>query len=223
VLDIGCAHSGLLDERLSTGTVLHARLAGVTSGLLGVDIDAASVDKLRAGGSNSLLVADISENVGPVLAELEKSLGGCDIVLCGELLEHLTSPGMLLKGCHRIAAQYGATLLVTVPNAFCIRRVMYHCKGVELVHPDHKYYFSWKTIETLLIQSDFEPTDRLFYSDEVATPQRYFGRGRLKEFLWHHLTGVVLRKMPQLALGVIVKARPKDDRQVKLQIGAGTK
>jgi hypothetical protein len=74
---------------------------------------------------------------------------GVGVVVCGEVLEHLSNPGWFLD---RLRAAYpGVPVIVTVPNAFTeagARRVM--AAGVENVNEDHVAWYSYKTLSTLL-------------------------------------------------------------------------
>ena len=53
VLHLGCVDSGLLEERLSCGNLLHAALAKASRDLWGIDLDAAGL-QTRIGASSLL-------------------------------------------------------------------------------------------------------------------------------------------------------------------------
>jgi SAM-dependent methyltransferase len=72
-----------------------------------------------------------------------------DIVIAGEIVEHLHRPGDALDGMRRKLAP-GGRLLITVPNAFCLRRMIRIPFGWEMVHEDHVAYYSHRTLTRLL-------------------------------------------------------------------------
>jgi SAM-dependent methyltransferase len=103
VLDVGVvAHDANIagDDKW-----LHKHLAKAARTCLGVDILEAEVEKLRAHGFN-VICTDI------VAHQLEQKF---DLVVCGEVLEHVDAPGLLLSSCAKMLRPSGR-LVVTVPN-----------------------------------------------------------------------------------------------------------
>jgi hypothetical protein len=45
-------------------------------------------------------------------------------------------------------------LIVSVPNAFSTTNILNMLKGMEFVHPDHNYYFSYVTFNNILKKSN---------------------------------------------------------------------
>ena len=73
---------------------------------------------------------------------------GVELVVCGEVLEHLSNPGLFLTG---LKATYAAPVVFTVPNAFCTSGAEWLLKrGRENVNNDHVCYYSYTTIKELL-------------------------------------------------------------------------
>jgi SAM-dependent methyltransferase len=203
VLDVGCAGAGCFAQRSQCGTALHPCLVRVARNVLGVDVDAAALDMLRRAGCDQVIEADLTDAATAVIAEIEKRMNACDVVLCGEVLEHVCNPGDLLAGVRQVARHFNAEVIVTVPNAFCFRAVLWVMAGVESVHPDHKCYYSWQTIQSLMQRSGFEIVRVLFYADEVRGKARRVAMGLAKQLL--HTA--VVRLAPQFGQGLIVIAR----------------
>ncbi|MGO9056955.1 MAG: methyltransferase domain-containing protein [Candidatus Binataceae bacterium] len=200
VVDVGCVDSGLLEERASSGELMHQAIAGVAKAILGVDIDLQGIERLRQLGFTNVIAADLSVSSETVMRETERLMKGCDVIACGELLEHVPNAGSLLKGIGEIARAFDSAAIITVPNAFSIRSILAVLAGTEIVHPDHKYYFSWRTLKSLLEQSGLEIVETHFYADNrgSASPTDFF-----KAVL--NRTVVPLR--PQLGEGIAIKAR----------------
>ncbi|HET9624036.1 MAG TPA: methyltransferase domain-containing protein [Kofleriaceae bacterium] len=144
VLHLGCVDHPFLAERLAAGTLLHAAIAEVASELWGVDLDAAGLETLRAANFTHLHAADIEHLANDARFDVR-----FDVIVAGEIVEHLTSPGAFLRQVPRLLAP-GGKLLVTVPSAQSIRLAANALRGVEVVHPDHKAYFSPHTLTALL-------------------------------------------------------------------------
>lgn len=146
VLHVGCVDAGLLHERFARGELMHQKLAAVASELWGVDVDADGIAFLAAQGFGNLLAGDICE------PETLRQL--CDrpfdLIIASEVVEHLENPGAFLRSARQIMRPGVTELIVTIPNAFGVNTLLWMLRGVELVHPDHNYWFSYHTASTLL-------------------------------------------------------------------------
>lgn len=156
VLHLGCADYPLTEQRIRTGQLLHDRITRVASRCLGVDLDAQALEILRRNGFDNVVVGD-AERLG------ELSVGRFDIVLAGEMIEHVNNPGLFLASCREVLKPNGHLVITTI-NAFCLRRMLRIPFGVESVHADHTYYFSHSTLATLTRRFGFAPEARYGYS-----------------------------------------------------------
>jgi hypothetical protein len=94
---------------------------------------------------------------------------GVDLVLAGEILEHLSNPGWLLT---RLKAAYPSTpLLVTVPNAFTFIQPPYLKKGIENVNIDHVAWYSYTTLTTLLARHGYVPAEFCWYNGKPGVAE----------------------------------------------------
>jgi 2-polyprenyl-3-methyl-5-hydroxy-6-metoxy-1,4-benzoquinol methylase len=73
-----------------------------------------------------------------VIREAERLMKGCDIIACGEVLEHVPNAGSLLGGIGEVVRAFDAAVMITVPNAFLFRSILAVMAGTEIVHPNHK-------------------------------------------------------------------------------------
>ncbi len=199
VVDVGCVDSGLLEERANTGELMHQEIARVAKAILGVDTDRQGIERLRQLGFSNVLAADLSVTSDTVIRETRRSMNGCDIIACGEVLEHAPNAGALLKGIGDIARVFDAAAIITVPNAFSIRSILNVLAGTEIVHPDHKYYFSWWTLKSLVEQSGMEIVETHFYADNR-------GAAASSDFFKALLNRTVVPLRPQFGEGIAIKA-----------------
>jgi len=93
------------------------------------------------------------------------------LVICGEILEHLSNPGFFLKN---LKALYSAQAKIfSVPNAFCETGMAWMRGGRENVNDDHVAYYSYKTLTTLFSRYEYNVIEWYWYK----------GRPRLAEGL----------------------------------------
>jgi SAM-dependent methyltransferase len=144
VIDLGFVDEGQMDSKRSRGSWLHEALAADASELVGVDADADGVEHAHALGYEAY-AADV-ENKGEV-ADL--GLEPAEVVVAGELVEHLDRPGDFLEAVKPLVARDGV-LVLTTPNAHSLTNVLGALAGRELVNPDHVAWLSWRTLATLL-------------------------------------------------------------------------
>lgn len=167
VLHLGCVDHPFLHERLASGDLLHAAIDDVAAELWGVDLDRSGIETLRAAGFANLYEADIEQ------LESAAIISRFDVIVAGEIVEHLTSPGAFLRQVPRLLAP-GGRLLVTVPSAQSIRLAANALRGVEVVHPDHKAYFSPHTLTELLASSALTVVDlRPYWVKPRRSPALY--------------------------------------------------
>ncbi len=186
VLHLGCVDSGLLRERFAQHDLMHQKLAVVASELWGVDIDAEGIAFLRSQGFDHLVVGDICR-----LDELEELRGvDWDLIVASEVVEHLQNPGQFLDSVKKLMIPSRTELIVTVPNAFRVDTLLWLLRGIEYIHPDHNYWFSYQTVTNLFRKNGFEIQQLYVYSFQLynlfpskfkrisrpATPEMVSGR-----------------------------------------------
>jgi SAM-dependent methyltransferase len=149
VAHLGCADSPYTAQLLASGGLLHPRLARVAR-VTGIDVDGPALELMRqALPQERLLNLDVSTGGS------ESERGRYELVIAGEVLEHVPDADAFLRGCGSLLAP-GGTLCVTVPNACCPKIGLRALAGRESVHPDHRVYFGPRTLERTLAGAGFE-------------------------------------------------------------------
>ncbi|MBA2670058.1 MAG: class I SAM-dependent methyltransferase [Gemmatimonadetes bacterium] len=143
VLHLGFVGHPNLQRHLEGTYWLHRRLVEVASEVVGVDSAEHDVARLQAHEDLGTMLYGDAERLD------ELDLKPFDLVIAGEILEHLHRPGDALDGMRRKLAP-GGRLLITVPNAYCLRRMIRIPFGWEMVHHDHVAYYSHRTLTRLL-------------------------------------------------------------------------
>lgn len=86
---------------------------------------------------------------------------GVELVVCGEVLEHLSNPGRFLLALYNT---YPVPVALTVPNAFAIAGQQWLMKrGRENVNRDHVCYYSYTTLKQLLWRARYEVKQHYWY------------------------------------------------------------
>jgi SAM-dependent methyltransferase len=194
VLHLGCTNYPYTDEAINANMLLHFELESIASDVYGFDFDDRGLRILQEHGSKNLFQADL-EKLEDVNCD-EKF----EVIVAGEMIEHLNNPGLFLQGVKRFMDE-GTRLIITTINAYCAMRfAVYGLRGrggiAEPVHPDHVAYYSYSTLNLLLKRNNFEVSEFLFY--DVGTEHRPHGSK-----LHNMVNDIAVRISPQLADGII--------------------
>lgn len=198
VLHLGCTNWPYGEKALADGSLLHVQLAGVTRELHGLDADAEGLARLAQRGIPHLHRGDL-EALDATPFDV-----AFDVIVAGEVIEHLSNPGRFLEGVRRLM-QPSTTLIITTVNAYCgFRGVLYALRsrgGIrEPVHPDHVAYYSYATLTGLVKRAGFTVSNVLFY--DIGAEHRPYDRAYV---LW--INDALVWMAPHLADGVIVECR----------------
>ena len=146
VLDLGAMDETAYAHKRGQGTWLHERIAAVAKRVVGVDNAAAVPEAGLVTAANARIVRGDIADLSPVLAALDFRP---QVVVAGELIEHLANPLAFLSGLARTPALAGTTLLISTPNATAIHNVAVGMLSRESTHRDHLCVLSYKTLCTL--------------------------------------------------------------------------
>ncbi len=202
---VGFVDAGYQEMQAEAGTWLHAHLAETATHLVGIDLDDDGVARAVAEGYEAH-VADCRDPDAVDALGLEPA----EVVVAGEVIEHLDDPGSFLDGLHRLVAP-GGTLVLTTPNASGLLNGFAAMAGAEINHPDHVILFSWRTLTNLMGRHGWEVVETATFVPAVkAAPgsglrQRVLGlAGRFVLWLERTIGGLWA---PFVADGLIVVAR----------------
>jgi SAM-dependent methyltransferase len=152
VLHVGCSDFPITQQRLTQNTLLHHRLQESAKGLIGIDLSEEGISILQTHGFANVFIMD-AENI-----TLSTKF---DVILAGDVLEHLNNPGLFLDKVRSLLNPDGE-IVIGVPSALTINNVKAWFLGREQVHGDHTFYFSPKTLSSLCARYDLLPTELVF-------------------------------------------------------------
>lgn len=198
VFHLGCTAHPFTDEVINSGSHLHLQLKDVAGELYGLDYDQSGIDLLEKKGIDNLYQGDL-EQLGEV--KLNETF---DVIIAGEMIEHLNNPGLFLNGIKRFM-NAGTDLVVTTINAYGgLRFAYYFLRGKggvrEAVHPDHVAYYSYSTLNLLLKRHNLVVSEFLFY--DLGVEHRVNG-----EWYYKLINDVSVKFTPQMADGLIAVCR----------------
>jgi SAM-dependent methyltransferase len=209
VVHVGFADAGYRDMQADAGTWLHDHVATVATSLVGIDVDPTGVARAREQGYEAY-VADACD--AAAIAAL--GIAPAEVVLAGEVIEHVDAPGAFLDAMRSLVAP-GGSLVLTTPNASSLGNALLAFGGIEITHPDHVVQFSWLTLDTLMRRHGWRPRR---WSTFVPTMKPLHGptlRERALEagargLIWLERTAATLGA-PFVAESLIVEASPAGD------------
>lgn len=157
VIHVGFVDAGFQEMQAATGTWLHAHLDERARELVGIDIDADGVAEAVAAGFEGY-VADCRDPEAVAALGLEPA----DVVIAGEIIEHLDDPGSFLSLLQGLVRP-GGELVLTTPNASGLVNGFAAMAGAEVNHPDHVVLFSWRTLTNLASRHGWEHLETATY------------------------------------------------------------
>jgi SAM-dependent methyltransferase len=129
---------------------LHLRIVAVAASVVGVDHSRREIEALGAEHPGLRLYCADVEELGAALAEEEPF----DVVVAGDLLEHLSNPGHALDEIRPLLRANGE-LIVTCPNAFGAPNLVRFTLGRYREGPDHVQSYNKHTLAQLLERHGF--------------------------------------------------------------------
>ena len=189
VLHLGATDFPITEDAVKHGRLLHQELHQVADHLVGMDLAKEAIEWLSQNCALTNIVYGNIENLDDYPRE------HFDIIIAGEIIEHLSNPGQALNCLHSVMGK-NAKIIITVPNAYSLKGFLRAVMKHELIHPDHTLHHSPHTLKTLLDRHGF-------LVDEYFSCVNG-GRG-----LAALLSNTFLRFNPQLAEGIGVICSPK--------------
>ena len=187
VLDLGCIDHDLYDEKIITNNWLHKKIQGVASSVIGVDLLEEMVVRLNKKGFN-IVKGDVEE-LSSVNELKNKKF---DIIVAGDLIEHLFNPGRFLEGMKPFFHE-NTELILTTPNCFSTSYMLpYIFSGFEIVREDHTCWYSEKTLKQLILMSGYAVKEFHYRSEKIINGIRPFFRVSLRKLFPRFCEGLIL-------------------------------
>jgi 2-polyprenyl-3-methyl-5-hydroxy-6-metoxy-1,4-benzoquinol methylase len=190
VLDLGSVEHDLYRDNIKKGKWLFASLQKNAKRIIGIDFLKEAIAELAAQGYD-IRYGDV-ENLEQL--ELREEF---DLIIAGELIEHLPNPGKFLRSISKFMAPK-TELVLTTPNAFGFIRFTDALIRRERTRDDHMAYYSTQTLKQLLELHGYEVKEFLFYS---------FISGKRRSVFLSYIRKFWFSLFPYLSDGLIVIAK----------------
>lgn len=150
VLDVGCGDHDIAHEHQPDW--LHKNICKVARETVGLEYDVELADSLVKLGYN--VIHGDAQTI-----DLSERFGTFDIVVLGEIIEHVVNPGTLLLNMRRHLAP-GGMIVLSTPNATAFSNFLQVLFiGHEHLNDDHTMGFTKKNMDAFLAKLGFEVID----------------------------------------------------------------
>jgi len=209
VLHLGfIQHGNLFEKLISKGEWLHEMIADVALSLVGVDYLEEEVKVIQEKYHYECYCADVAKP--DALPELEDKF---DVIVCGELIEHLENPGLMLDFCRRFMHS-NTILIITTPNPWSKERIRLTKKDITektWLNSEHTCWFTYQTLTQLLNRKGFIDGCYTYYADERAIAKLKY-QNQILNLISRQFRQIRLRRTPrQMQDGLFFVAKLKND------------
>lgn len=204
VLDLGALDETAYRVKAKTRSWLHKEMATVAAQVVGIDNSAlVPAEGLHLFRNSRIFLGDIY-NLGPVLA----THGNPEVVVAGELVEHLPDTLAFLRNLKRDCSAADPLIVITTPNACSLHNAILGVFRRESMHKDHLQIYSYKTLHTMFERAGFrEWTIRPYHARFTEMIQESTGAKRLAAVTFERLVNFMERRFPLLGCGWICEVR----------------
>lgn len=152
VFDLGALDETAYTAKQGSARWLHGRLCAVAADVTGIDNSAKIPSEgLQTAANGRIVRADIFE-----LGSAVSRYGRPDVIVAGELIEHLPDTLGFLRRLRECEELSGAEFIFSTPNACSWHNVLVGMVNRESMHPDHLQVYSYKTLRTLFDRAGIE-------------------------------------------------------------------
>jgi 2-polyprenyl-3-methyl-5-hydroxy-6-metoxy-1,4-benzoquinol methylase len=190
VLHVGCAdHQEVILEKRQKGRWLHELILSRAKRCVGIDVNEAAVKFIQELGYRDVYCADVINDELPP----EVSSSTFDLVVLGEMLEHVDNPVAFLSKLRERLGGCAKQMVITVPNALCLTNVLNIRRTTECINTDHRYWFTPFTLAKVVSRAGLTPVS-FDFCDPYALPWR-------ERMTWHHF---LTRRYPSFRGSIVM-------------------
>jgi len=125
-----------------------------------------------------------------------------DVIFAGDIIEHLSNPGLFLQSCAKNLKDDGR-LIITTPNCFGFFNLTEKIsKSEPTVNKDHTCYFNQKTLKQLLEKNNWEVSDVNFL---LFLGSKY--KQSIKKMILNIIYRFISRLTSKFSVGLVVIAK----------------
>jgi hypothetical protein len=205
VLDLGAMDETAYAAKRGQGTWLHEEIAGVAAQVTGIDSSSLIPPEGIRTGTNAII------HKGDIMALggwLTSSAAVPEVIVAGELIEHLENPLLFLRSIKAAAKLQGKTLILTTPNATAMHNCLVGLLSRESTHHDHLCILSFKTLYTLCSRAGFADWEIIpYFARFTELKSRSSGLRRSLVSVGEKSVNGLEWLFPLMSFGYVVKIR----------------
>jgi len=205
VLHVGCTNSPNTIERWNNGTLLHRSLCNkakiIGAYVIGIDIDDMAINFLK----DKMPDEDILNLDAHKLFEYFGEYMKFNLIIAGDVIEHLPNPGLFLTSCASVLSPDGH-IIITTTNAYGIVRFIKMFLNHEAIHDEHTVYFSHKTLDRLIKMCGMSSLRYGYYKCEPITSLS------LNRLISNLIENVICLIWPQFSEGIVITAKAAEGK-----------
>lgn len=149
ILDIGCVQHEA--EKAENDDWVHGQLYDISDDVLGLDYREEEVRRLEERGYNVVHGDAEALDLGQRF----------DVVVAGELIEHLSNIGLFLDGVRDHLRPEGE-LIMTTPNPWAFHRFKQAFSGEVFANEEHTCWLDERTLRQVLKRHGFQATEMTY-------------------------------------------------------------
>lgn len=180
VLHLGCVqHSDLYERKIKENDWLHQKIDAVSKRCVGVDYLEDDVIKIREKYGYEIYFGNVTDLKS---IENEVTNNKYEVIVCGELIEHVDNPGLMLDVIKTLMNK-NSILIITTPNPWASLRIKFIKKGVleeKWLNKEHVGWYSYQTLKQLLERKGYSEVQYDYY---VADTAKHFSVSPVKHKL----------------------------------------
>jgi hypothetical protein len=205
VLDLGAMDETAWTAKRGHGNWLHEEIGRSALRVDGIDNSVMVPAEGLATGTNAVIRRGDVTDPARLLAALEDCP---DVVVAGELIEHLENPLQFLKRFAATGRLSGKTLIISTPNATALHNFLIGLLRRESTHHDHLCILSYKTLATLCTRAGFPEWEIIpYFSRFTEMEKRHSGASRFAVRAAQYVINLLEWMCPLVSFGYIVRIR----------------
>ena len=175
VLHLGCVGFADLETedrvRLAKESLHYALSNAATT--TGIDYSRDAISFLKTNGVFDNVVYGNAEKLEEV--DIHSTF---DVIVAGDIIEHLANPGLMLEGIKRFADK-NTVLIITTPHAFGLINFIRFCRGRFVEGNEHVMTFNTMNLAHLLERYGFTVCSMDTCYQTNAEKSRFFALGKM--------------------------------------------
>ena len=187
VLDLGCIEHDHFRDRIQLGQWLHMNIKKTAGSLIGIDLLKEYIPELTSQGYQ-IYYGDVEK-----LNDIKEISGKkFDVIVAGDLIEHLFNQGLFLDSIKPFCTSE-TEIIITTPNCFSTHFFIPNFfKGTEPNRDDHTLWHSARTLRQVLQMKGYRISEQYYRNEQVINGIRPFFRVMLKKLLPHTSHGLIV-------------------------------